>query len=522
MRRVLWLSITLFMVLAVTPWATADGPPTVNFAAAAPISPVSAPQAPSNVFPVAWDTREKRGGTSQSASDFFEKNELPRIPASDRFPLLPLAVKQPSEQPFGGFSKMAPLPPTLARGDFLVNSPSEPEEGKGNRARSFADLEAIAMANNPTLVEAAYQVRALQGKRLQVGLYPNPVMAYVGEEIGDEGLAGQQGAIWGQEIVTAGKLRLNRAVVSKEICSAQEIFQAQRLRVRNDVRARVYDVLAARKDIELYEELVRIGEEGTDSAEKLFHAAEVSRVDVLQARVLMNRAKLALLNARNDRKAAWRRLVLVLGCPQMRPVAIAETLDAPLPALDWQSSLEKLLSESPEMAEAHIQKQRARWALRRACAERVGNVDLEGGARYNYASEETVAVAAIAVPVKIFDRNQGEIRQRQAELVAACREIERIDLVLQQRLADAFVEYANARQQVIHYRRDILPDARTSLDLTLRGYRQGVFGYLEVLTAQRTFFETNIAYIEGLRQLWVSTTYIEGLLLQGGLAFKAE
>jgi cobalt-zinc-cadmium efflux system outer membrane protein len=41
----------------------------------------------------------------------------------------------------------------------------------------------MALKNNPTLAEAAAEVRAAEGRQLQAGLYPNPVVGYAGEEI---------------------------------------------------------------------------------------------------------------------------------------------------------------------------------------------------------------------------------------------------------------------------------------------------------------------------------------------------
>ena len=88
---------------------------------------------------------------------------------------------------------------------------------------------------------------------------------------------------------------------------------------------------------------------------------------------------------------------------------------------------------------------------------------------------------------------------------------------LQQRLATAFKNYANAQQQVQQYETDILPDAKESLGLIQQGYRQGEFGYLELLTAQRTYFRVNLNYVTALRDLWVTSTRIEGQLLSGAL-----
>jgi len=148
------------------------------------------------------------------------------------------------------------------------------------------------------------RTRAARGKMLQARLYPNPVIGYIGEEMGAEGTAGQQGGVVGQEIVTAGKLRLRSAVLAHEVQQAEHAWQAQRRRVLNDVRTAWYETLAAQQIVELKERLVEIGDKGVQAAEDLLEALEVSRVDVLQARIEADRAR-----SRHDRRAAAQRRV---------------------------------------------------------------------------------------------------------------------------------------------------------------------------------------------------------------------
>ncbi|MBN2292986.1 MAG: TolC family protein [Pirellulales bacterium] len=381
----------------------------------------------------------------------------------------------------------------------------------------IVDLESIAMSKNPTIAQAVRRVNALQGKCLQVGLYPNPIIGYQGEEIGDEGAAGQQGMFVGQEVVTAGKLKLNRTVVSHEIEQARRELEMQRLRVINSVRCRAYEAIVAQCTVDLNEQLVAIGEKGVNAAETLRQAKEVSQVDVLQARVEANSAKLALSNARNDYNAAWQRLAVVVGVPDMKPTPLADDLTAHVPELSWRDTVVRLLEESPELAKAQSGVERANCMLARAIAGRRPNFDVEAAVRYNNLSESTTATVGIGVPLQIFDRNQGNICRAQAELSVARREVDRIELILQDKLAIAFKRYADARDQTKQYKTQILPDAEHSLSLVQKGYQEGEFGYLELLTTQRTYFHASLAYLKSLRELWLSTVEIQGLLLTGGL-----
>ena len=398
-----------------------------------------------------------------------------------------------------------PSPATVPRGHI----PGE--------ALTIERLEQLAAANNPTLAQAARRVQALEGEQIQVGLYPNPVIGYQSEEMGESGQAGQHGMYLRQEVVTSGKLRLNRAVVSQEVQQARWEYEMQQWRVTNAVRSQAYDVLAAQRTMEVAQELVGIGKAAEESAEKLFDANQVSQVDVLQARVEANTAQLQLIAARKTHEAAWRRLSIVIGLPDLQPSPLGNSLDGSLPELSWNQAVAELMQQSPQLASARTGVERARAAWARACAGRTPNVETGASVRYNDESDSTTLSLQVGVPLMIYDRNQGNIMRAQAELLAAQQNVQRVELLLQDRLAEAFREFEVAREQVAQYRQGILPDAKKSLELTRAGYQQSEFGYLELLTAQQTYSRTNLAYIARLRELWLSAVQIDGMLLTGGL-----
>ena len=91
---------------------------------------------------------------------------------------------------------------------------------------------------------------------------------------------------------------------------------------------------------------------------------------------------------------------------------------------------------------------------------------------------------------------------------------------LQARLASTFQRYESARNQVEQYSREggIIANSQRTLELLRAGYQAGEFGVLDLLSAQRTYFQTNLAYLESLRELSTSVMEIRGLLLRGSLA----
>jgi cobalt-zinc-cadmium efflux system outer membrane protein len=406
-----------------------------------------------------------------------------------------------------------------------IEQPTEllpPGAVENQKPLTLDDLEAIALANNPTLASAASRIQAARGEWTQVGLPPNPVIGYSGDEIGNDGRAGQQGGFIGQQIVTGGKLRLSRSVAAQDIQVAESQLEVQRLRVLNDVRINFYEVLVAQRRVEIGKEIVQIGDRAIEAIEKFLQVGESNRVDLLQARVEVNSARILLENARNDHEAAWRKLAAVIGMPDTPSTPLTGDLKAGLGEITFESALERLLTNSPELTAAQANVNRARQATARARAEAIPNVDFQAGVQHDNATGDEIANVQVGLPLPIWNRNQGGIRRAEAELATARNEIQRVELNLQHRLASAYRRYANARQQAATYREQILPDAQTSLDLVTNGYRQGEFGYLTLLTSQRTYFQTNLAYLDALRELRESAVAIDGLLLTDSLTASEQ
>ena len=382
---------------------------------------------------------------------------------------------------------------------------------------SLADLEDIALRRNPGLARASAEVDAARGHWLQVGLRPNPTVGYLGEEIGNEDSAGMHGAFASQEFVRGGKLALNRRVAGQQLQKAEYRLESQRYRVLTDVRGAYYEVLAAQRGVELSTELARVADEASETAEQVFRGRQTSRFEPLQAGIEARQMGIVLQTAKNRHATAWRGLAAVVGEPDMPTARLVGDLNDSLPEYNFEESLGNLLVQSPQLAAAWADVERARWAIERAAAEPVPNVEVEATVAYDTASDDTWAGVQVGLPLPLHDRNQGEIAKSVAELRAAEANVNRLKLWLHERLAVAFERYDNARYQAGVYAESILPDAQDALNLANLGYREEELDYLSVLTAQRQYTHANLAYLDALREVRASAVVIEGLLLSGSL-----
>ena len=409
----------------------------------------------------------------------------------------------------------APLAPPTAGPDEPMPLPALDE---ADGALSLAEIEEIAQIYNPTLAQAEAAITGAEGRYIQGGLYPNPQVGYQASEVGNDGKAGQQGAYVSQTFVTGGKLELNQYTAAREIEVRQQDLESQRLRVLTSVRIGFYDVLNAQRAVSLSEQLMKISEEGVETAQALFDAKQAGRVDLLQAKIELNSARVLLRNATNRQSAAWQQLAAVLGQPDRPLERVGGELEPAREELGVDAVMARIMAASPELQAANAQVLRAQAALRRAEVEPIPDIQTQTGVQYDYGSQFAIVGLQVGVNLPIFNRNEGNIQTAYAEMMAAQREVDRLQLDLKNRLAAVMENYQNATYEVERYSTEILPDSKDSLELITAGYTQGEFDYNRLLLSQRTYFQNNIAYLAALREWWTAKLQIDGLLLSGGLS----
>jgi len=395
---------------------------------------------------------------------------------------------------------------------------------------TLADLERMALQANQTLPEAQAAIRAAEGRRVQAGLWPNPVVGYTGTDFSKRafGEKSVHFAFMEQTILLGGKLGKSQRIFAQEKVPAQQEAVAQRYRVLNTVRMLFYEALGAQRRVETRAELLRIAREAVDVSEQISNVGQADRPDTYEIEIDAQRAQLDLIMAENRRDQVWRQLGAVIGDPFLAPTCLVGDLEKGLPGLNQDVALATLLGGSPELKRSQAAVQRALAAISRARAERIPDLFLRGGYGYNTELLETseLGIAGrtgpegfieIGVRLPIFNRNQGNIRSAYAELEIAEREVRRVELALRARMAAVLCNYQNALRVATQYERQALPRAKRGYQLSLAGFKQKAAAYPQMLIAQRNLFQAQDAYIDALVEVWQSAVQIQCFLLTGGL-----
>ncbi len=376
-------------------------------------------------------------------------------------------------------------------------------------------LEELAMTHHPAITRAHANIAALRGKWLQAGLPPNPVAQYNSDEIGNDGASGLHRMAISQTIVTANKLCLGQHVVAAEIDQAQADLAVARLRVQTDVRSAFLTALVAQQRLELVGQLRRIAEKSLQSVQAM--GSETSRIELLQAQTALQQAILATETAQATLDGARQRLTSVVAMESLPAAPLVGTVDAELDGLVYDRLQQEMITSSPELAGRAAAIDVARRSYQLACASITPNVTTQFGVGVDTATDDTFGSLQVSVPLPLVNRNQGNLRRWRGEIHQADRALEHAQLNLSWRLATAFQSYEVAKRRRERIRTEILPRAEETLKLTNQAFEVGEASFLQMLTVQRTLFESQLTLLDATAEAANAANLINGFLLSGSM-----
>jgi cobalt-zinc-cadmium efflux system outer membrane protein len=377
------------------------------------------------------------------------------------------------------------------------------------------DLVRLAVERNPRIARATIAIDAARGRQVQAGLYPNPILAVTGDELGDRQ---GPGGIWtaphvSQEIVTGRKLSLAQAVVAREVDQAALDVLAERYAVVGSVRSAFYEAFALQERLEILAELVRLAEQGVERGKTLLENRLIARLELIQLEVELERFRAEAASVEREVPAAYRRLAAVTGDSRLPARRLAGSFEH-LPAYDLDQAREVLFASHPQARSARVGVDRAQAAIRQAEAQPIPNLTLSTGyvrQNQNRSDDWTIGLSA---PIPAWNRNQGNIRTARAELAMAVQNVGRVENDLTERLATAYRTYDAARARAARYRTEILPRAEETYKLSLEAFKGGQFEYLRVIQSQRAVAEARLELNRSLGEAWRAAGEISGMLLE--------
>lgn len=397
----------------------------------------------------------------------------------------------------------------VAPGQETVNLEEGTQPAALAQGYTLDALVAIAEQGSPNLREAAAEVEASRGRTRQAGLYPNPEVS--GGAMQLAGSDSQYFSMLSQEIVTKGKLRLDRSAAGLAVTQAELMFVRARFDLLTAVRQRFYTTLASQRRVEILNSLVEIARKSKESALLLQKGGEGTPADTLLLEIELERAEVALLNAHAMLDAARLELAAAIGTPELEVGQVHGDLTLQLPAYADQLVQRGYLDRNALIQSAQVEVDRNRILARRAEVQPFPNITLGSGYMYQVVAPNNMAVVQVGFPIPVWNRNQGNIQAARANISKSVESVARTQNELTSQLAAAVGRYRSAEQLVQRFEVEILPRSRRTVEISQKGYAQGQFDFLRLLQAQKTFIDVDLGYIAAQEARWVAAAEIAGI-----------
>jgi len=378
----------------------------------------------------------------------------------------------------------------------------------------------IALANNPQLKAARNEIEVTDAERLDASKRLNPAFSAYFEDYrlfhSDIGPFFQTQEITvrlDQEIETAGKRKLRTQAAGLR-------SQAQKAQTDNVVRALLLDVrrayfqaVLAQTNLEsaeaILQEIDRIIELNRTRFEKGdISGAELKRVEVERLKFVEDvfASKLALANAKST-------LLSLFGHSEPNPsfrVSEPLTLDRGAPTsaegipqpTPYPELVRQAVAKRPDLVASVFEQRRADTETLHQRSLRSPNITVTGGYKRNIL--DNTVVFGIALPLKVFNKNEGGIARAAAEKARADNLAAHTRSQVLLEVQKAYNSAEINRQRVEYIEKESIQKADESRQIVLTAYRLGEIDLIHLLDAERAFRETRKTYNQALYEYRMS------------------
>src|SRR5574337_877786 len=371
--------------------------------------------------------------------------------------------------------------------------------------RSLTEGQAVELAlqRNPSLRAQSLSIASSQANEVTAGLRPNPVFVSSSQDF-TAGLS---------QLFERGdkrQRRIDSAKLSTDIATSD--FTDVRRGLVFLVRKTFTDALLAKSNLELAQANLGNFQEVEAVNNIRFEKGDISGADLLKMELQKLQFQNDVADATLALKTARTTLRTLLATPEL---AEDFEIEGELGFKEFVASLADLkefaLRNRPDLRSAETLKKKTDADIRLAIANSYTDVSLILGYHHTEPNlpswlapgvskgpTENSVGFGFSFPLRIFDRNQGEIARTRAEAIRASSIAE---VVRNQINSDVEISYGMFRtslERVRLYEDVYLNRAKESLEIAQFAYKIGRTSILDLLEAERTYRGVQLAYRQAL------------------------
>jgi cobalt-zinc-cadmium efflux system outer membrane protein len=373
-----------------------------------------------------------------------------------------------------------------------------------------------ALRKNPELAAYSWEKRVKAAETMQAGLLPNPELEVGSEEFG--GAADRQSFDAAQfNFLLSQKFELGnkRGKRTKAAKLAEKVadwdFKSKRLDVAAQTSKSFFRLLAAQERTKLASDTLKLARLIHETVRQRVEAGKISPVELTKARITLAQARIAMERAQRDLLAS--RTALTANWGATRPMEFIAKGDLenlpPVPPLINPLSV---VSRNPDLARKQTVLDFHNAVIEREEAYSVPDPTVTVGLqRFQDAGENTFALG-FSVPLPFFDRNQGATLAARRRLSQTQKNLNAAEVAVKSALRQNHQRLLSSYQQALSLQSEVLPASREALRAVTLGFKEGKFGYLDVLDAQRTLFAVRSQHLDALERFHLNRIEVQRLI----------
>ena len=367
---------------------------------------------------------------------------------------------------------------------------------------------------NPLLKRYPYHQKILSALKSQAALSPNPVLNVEAENLlGTNDARGVQGAeitLSFSQLIELGDKRQSRINYATANIKAQAIqYQNTRLALLATTGERYYEALKFQTLLTLNSERQHVVSQALKAIKQRANAGAVSQADVSRMRYALSQVELetAKLNSEFERA----RLSLnELWNEQHDYTNFAGNMATLIP-LKSEQALLNAVNQAPEFAMLQQQylQQAANLTLQKANGQ--SDINVGAGLRYNQQSDTSSLLFSFSMPLQLSNPNSGNFEAANSQLALLREQQGQLRVQLRQQVRTLYTYYQGKTLQTQLLSGQVIPQAQTLIEQSLKSYQRGQISVLQLLDAQQALFDSKRALINTYAALYQTHLTLERL-----------
>jgi outer membrane protein, heavy metal efflux system len=388
---------------------------------------------------------------------------------------------------------------------FLAASPSAPAQTPGVPL-TLQQAIALARTKNPNLLSGQQHVIATRASEVTAGLRQNPSLTLGGTDVtlpaNNPGNPYSYSANLSRLFERGQKRRWRLDLAHSTTDVTQSQYQDTERQTIFAVKQSFTQMLAAKAGLKIADDNLQSYRKTVDLSKQRLNAGDISATDFDRIELQLAEFEADYDSANLNLEQSTDQLKMLLGIETAASgFDITGTLDAPQLTLTEADVEQRALAERPDYRAAQQSLRVAEANVK--LAQAYGTTDPTVAGEYDRSGNDNSGGFQVNIPLRIFDRNQGEKERtryeaqstRFAEIAARNQVINDVD--------QAWAGYQTALRQSQRYNGHYLAQASRVRDNLEFSYRHGGSTLLDYLDALRDYRQVNLDALNANVQVWL-------------------